>query len=280
MEIRKLLGCLPLVVALFAFTACSDDDSDDGGESVAWAGIAGTYTGYTSTTFAYTTFPMVYENETLVISVNQDGTVDMRLDSQDWDTVVTGANVVEGGSDYSIQGSATASLAGHDGTVSDYEGTVSATVSKDRGTVSCTISLPGVMGGTTISFRNGEAPASSLVAGVYTGTMSMSFAYGDLDYEDESVTISPNGDDAVDISYSSEDVGVAEITGVPVTRSGDTVTIVETEDVFSMPLHSGGMSDYPCLVSGTIKTDQSDFSIVFILPGVMGGTTLTLVPAE
>ncbi len=125
------------------------------------------------------------------------------------------------------------------------------------------------------------ARPAEVVAGTYTGTVSMVFAYGSLEYENKTVTISANGDYAVNIAMDDEDLGVVDMKNVPVERNDDgSVSIVEAEGVLSMPNHSGGMSDYACLVSGTISGDRSDYTIMFEMPSVMGGTTYTLTPAK
>ncbi len=121
---------------------------------------------------------------------------------------------------------------------------------------------------------------SSLVAGSYTGTITMSFAYATLEYTDRTVYISADGSSSVNVSISDSDLGVMSISGVPLVMSGDNVVkLVESEGVLSMPTHDGGFNDYACLVSGEISIDGSDFEIVFSMPAVMGGTTYVLVPA-
>ncbi len=275
--LKKIGKFLPLLAILFCLTACSDDDDED--NSLAWENIAGTYTGYTSSTFIYTSVPIVYDNETLIVKVNSDGTVDMELQSTMWNSKVEKATVTISGNNYIIEGSAVASLADHSGTTQDYSGEASAIISKDKSDVSLTISLPGVMGGTVVTFLNTTAPTSSLIQGSYTGTMNMAFAYGELEYENQTITITSYTDDAINISYSSEDVGTTNLTGVPVSRDGDYIVIEQTDGDFDMPTHLGGTSTYPCIVSGRISSDQTEYTIEFELPGVMGGTTLTLSSA-
>ncbi len=270
---KNLWKYLPLIVMLFCLTACSDDDEDN---NVAWANIEGTYYGYTSSTFIYTSVPIIYEDETLTIKVNSDGSVDMELISTMWNTKIEKAIVSSSGNDYTIQGSAVATLANHSDEVQDYQGQATATISKDKKDVSLTISLPSVMGGTTITFLNTTAPTSSLIQGSYSGTMNMKFAYGELDYEDQTITVEANGDDMVNISYSSDDVGNTNLIGIPISRNGNTITIEQTDGEFSMPTHSGGVSSYPCIISGEISSDQTEYTFIIELPGVMGGTTLTL----
>ncbi len=134
-------------------------------------------------------------------------------------------------------------------------------------------------------------PTSPAVVGDYTGTMDMVFTYGSLVYEDRTMTLVADGDYAVCVKMDDADLGVANVKGVPVVRDEKgNYSLEETDGVLSMPLHSGvvggtptttgEMADYSCVVSGTISSDKSDFSIVISLPGVMGGTTYTLTPAS
>ncbi len=138
-----------------------------------------------------------------------------------------------------------------------------------------------------------SAPSvSEEVTGDYSGTIVMAFAYGALVYDGQTVTLTASGADAVDVSFSDESLGRADIKGVPVTVNNDGgYTLAETADTLYMPTHertgdtssmpafSDELNGYPCLFSGTISEDRSDYTIVFSMPGVMGGTTYTLTPA-
>ncbi len=125
------------------------------------------------------------------------------------------------------------------------------------------------------------APMSGAVVGEYTGKITMAFQYATLEYDDKTVTLTANGDYAVDVALDDDDLGTACIVAVPVERNSDgSYALVETDGILSMPNHSGGHADYPCLVSGTVGDGKGDYSIVFSMPGVMGGTTYTLTPAD
>ncbi len=158
----KLSAWLLLAAAVFTFAACSDDDETSGNSddnTIAWADIAGSYTGYTSADIKYSSVPLVYDGETLIVKVNSDGTVDMHLDSPEWDTTVTGATVTDNGS-WQISGDASCIINSpiHETTADPYAGVATATISKDKTDVVFVLTLPGVMGGTTVTFRNGTAP--------------------------------------------------------------------------------------------------------------------------
>ncbi len=115
------------------------------------------------------------------------------------------------------------------------------------------------------------------IAGEYTGTMTMAMAYGTYSYEDQTVTITSEGE-TVAITYSG-DLGNCDLSGLAVTEEDGNYVIAETEVVFSMGMSADSVKEYACIVSASIATDLSDYSIVFYLPSVMGGTTLTLAPA-
>ncbi|MCD7713354.1 MAG: calycin-like domain-containing protein [Prevotella sp.] len=156
MKSRTLLTYLFLPALLFGFASCSDDDEDN---TVAWANIAGSYSGYISADIKYSDVPLVYDGETLTIKVNDNGTVDMHLDSPEFNTTVTGATVKDNSS-WVISGDASCIITSpvHETTSDPYAGVVSATISKDKTDVEFVLTLPGVMGGTTVTFRNGTIP--------------------------------------------------------------------------------------------------------------------------
>ncbi len=122
-------------------------------------------------------------------------------------------------------------------------------------------------------------PASSLAVGTYTGTVTMVFAYGELEYEGRVITLTASDSDHVRWVFSDEELGEIDMT-VPVTLDADgSVVIPATDGTLLMPLHSGDWADYACLVSATIAADKSDYIFVIDVPAVMGGTTYTLVPS-
>ncbi len=160
MKTRNLFMYLFLSTLLFGFASCSDDDDENDEttteNTITWADIAGSYTGYTSADVMYSSVPLVYEGETLIVKVNDDGSVDMHLDSPEWDTTVEGASVADNGS-WVISGDATCIITSpiHQTSSDPYYGTACATISKDTKEAEFILTLPGVMGGTTVTFRTG-----------------------------------------------------------------------------------------------------------------------------
>lgn len=272
--LKKHFQYLFFLTVLATIFSCSDDEDN----TPEWNNISGSYSGWTKGEFSYSSTGIVTEDETVVIKVNTDGTVDLSLTSNTWgETTVTGATVASGSSSFTISGTSVTKM-GHSGTeAKEYEGTVSGTVSKDKSSMTLTVSCPSVMGGTTITFTNGSAPISELLVGTYSGYTKAVFTYSPsgIYTDDESVTITANDDGTVNVSYTSETWGTATIESIVVTKDNDNYVLAETEGKIVMTGMSGTSSEYACLASGTVSTDKDTYDIVFSVPSVMGGTTIT-----
>ncbi len=149
MKIRTLM--MAAVVALCT-TACSDEE-----EVATVADIAGTYEGYTVANCAYMQ-DMYAADETVVLSANTDGSATIRFSSDTWgEFSVSNASMNENGGVYTLAGNGQTQM-GMNGNVSSYDCTFTATVrSKDDATMHFVV--PAVMGGLTIDFVTGDAPA-------------------------------------------------------------------------------------------------------------------------
>ncbi len=164
MKLRNFMTCLLLAALPLAFSACSDDDDDNGGSGSSapeWAGIAGTYTGYTSADVMYSSEPIIFEDEKLIVTVAGDGTTSLELVSQGWNTTVEDAGVVSVSGGWQITGEASCVITSpYHETSTDvtYQGNVTAVISADKSSAEMTLFLPGVMGGTTVTFHTGSAP--------------------------------------------------------------------------------------------------------------------------
>lgn len=265
------------------FQSCSSDDDDE--EIPASQLVAGTYAGFSSASFQYSTTPMYTNGETVVLTENADGTVGVTFTSGTWGTTtISNATVAKSATGYTLAGTGATALASHSGATSEYECTLAGTISSDKTTYSLVFTV-GVMGGTTITFSNGEASAAQLLAGTLsgTGTMVMQYMPNGIDYEGQKTTITANEDGTVNISYkftstdsegNTSESGNIELTNVELTESGDNYTFAVEGATFNMGM-SGTPSPYECDVEGTISKDKSTFSIVYTLPAVMGGTTIT-----
>jgi len=119
------------------------------------------------------------------------------------------------------------------------------------------------------------APSVNDIAGTYTGwsKMVMAYAPNGLNYDGQSITITANEDGTGNVAYSSTDLGEATISNVTVTKDGDSYKLAG-EGTMLMGM-SGTKKEYPCQLSGTISADKKTYSIVFTLPSVVYGTTIT-----
>lgn len=227
---------------------------------------------------------MLGQDETVAITGNEDGTVNIAYTSSTWGTgTFSNLTATKDGSNYVVSGSGKLTMSAH-GSSKDYDAEVSATISSDKSTIAMTVTLPSVMGGTTLSFVNGEPTAAMILAGSYSGTNTMVMTYmpNGIDYADQTTTITANEDGTINITSkftSTEDgttteMGNITLNNVTVTEDGDNYTFSVTGATYNMGM-SGTLSEYACDVTGTISKDKSTFSIVYSLPAVMGGTTIT-----
>ena len=283
MKVQKIL--MMMVMAL-CFVACSDDDDEEFYvvEASPAEEIEGSYTVYTSVTFAYTSTPYVYTSETVTISANDDGTVDVAYSNDTWgDYAISSATVTENSDgSYSVEGEGTAAMASHSGGTTSYDCTLEAEISSDLTLTELVFSVPSVMGGTTITCVEGDAPAALLVTGSYTVYTSVDFAYTTTPYiyTDETVTILANDDGTVDVSYSNDTWGDYTISGATVTENSNGSYTIEGEGTAAMASHSGGTTSYDCTLTATISSDGTLTECVFSVPSVMGGTTVTCIEGD
>lgn len=274
-KIIKKLGILMLMLAVFTTFSCSNDDDN----TPAWESLAGEYTGWTSGAFKYSATPMATDNEKLAIAVSE-GKMSVQLTSNQWGTAtVSDVTIVEQGNDYKLSGTGSATLGMHGSEAKAYDCTMEGTVSKDKKTVNVTFTYPAVMGGTTITFTLGEAPAAKLLAGSYSG-----WTKGDCQYfknrtqDRETVAISANDDGTVDVKLTSQMWGETTIAGVTAEKTADGFSL-SGSGKFTMGMN-GTQSEYDCTLTGTLSADKETYSITFTLPAVMGGLTIAFAQGE
>ncbi len=135
-------------------TSCTDDEEDTSTPPAASAdAIGGTYDGYTYAYIAYSTAPIFFQGEQLVITPTGEGKADLTLVSQRWNCSAAGATVTLSEGVYTIEGEASASIEAHlTDNVMTYQGRVTATVNEDGSSCQCAFELPGLMGGVTVNF--------------------------------------------------------------------------------------------------------------------------------
>ncbi len=161
-KILKSLGLLVLVLTVFTTFSCSSDDEDN---TPAAKLVAGLYSGWTKGDCQY--FKNRTQNgESVAISSNDDGTIDVKLTSQMWgETTIHGVKVEKTGNGLNLSGSGKFAM-GMGDKQTDYDCNLTGTISADRKTYSIAFNMPAVMGGLTITFAQGEAPAEESVAGL------------------------------------------------------------------------------------------------------------------
>ncbi|MDO4165103.1 MAG: calycin-like domain-containing protein, partial [Bacteroides sp.] len=238
MKTLKIYLCM-LVIALGA-VACSDDNDETPIVDL----ISGTFSGYTSAAFSYSSTPIVTEDETVTIS-GDASSVELTYTSETWGTATfSDVTVTATTSGYTLSGSGTATMSSHSGGTSTYDCTLSGTISSDKSTVDLTFTYPSVMGGTVITFTMGDAPTSLLIAGTYSGYTSAAFAYATTPIitEDETVTIAAEDDGSITLTYTSGTWGTATFTGITVAEDETTGYTLSGSGTAEMSSHSGGTS--------------------------------------
>lgn len=122
--------------------------------------LAGSYEGWTEASCAYFE-GMQATDQTLSLTANADDTFTLAYTSDSWgefsfeNLSVTSANGI-----YTLSGEGV-TMMGMDGNVSEYPCTVTGSINANKENVSFTFTVPGVMGGLTITFTQGEAPAAN-----------------------------------------------------------------------------------------------------------------------
>lgn len=122
--------------------------------------LAGSYKGWTEASCAYFE-GMQATDQTLSLTANADDTFTLAYTSDSWGEFsfeslsVTSANGI-----YTLSGKGV-TMMGMDGNVSEYPCTVTGSIDANKENVSFTFTVPGVMGGLTITFTQGEAPAAN-----------------------------------------------------------------------------------------------------------------------
>lgn len=273
-SLKKTLSYLFMLAALVtSFAACSNDDDP---ETPAVNDISGTYNGYSEGKSTYFSGYMGTD-ETVTITAATDGTATVAYASNTWgSSSFSGITVTKGTDGYSLSGSGKFSMSGMGGTVKEYDCNVTGTISSDKKTYTVVFSLPSVMGGLTITFQNGEPTGAQLIAGTYSGWSQFAFSYTPtpLVYASEKTAITANEDGTVNITYTSDDLGTGTFSNVTVEKDGSAYKLTGS-GTFSMSGMSGTVSNYDCNLSGTISADKETVNIVYSLPSVMGGSTIT-----
>lgn len=266
----KIKSVLMMLSAAVFMMACDKDEN--GSKTV---DFAGSYNGYTLASCNYFQ-NMISADETVVITENTDGTATVSFTSATWGTfTITDAQASISGNVCSLSGSGQTQM-GMGGSTSAYDCTFTAEI-KSQTDARMEFSIPAVMGGMTLTFQTGDAPADLLLAGTYEGYTDADCAMFQDRYTDgESVKLTANGDGSVKVVFESASWGTFTVESATVTREGGEYLFTGSGSV-AMGM-GDSTSNYDFTLSGRTNAAKDDFSIAFNVPAVMGGLTVTLLP--
>lgn len=266
----KIKSVLMMLSAAVFMMACDKDEN--GSKTV---DFAGSYNGYTLASCNYFQ-NMISADETVVLTKNTDGTASVSFTSATWgEFTVTDAQASVSGDICSLSGSGQTQM-GMGGSTSAYDCTFTAEI-KSQTDARMEFSIPAVMGGMTLTFQTGDAPADLLLAGTYEGYTDADCAMFQDRYTDgESVKLTANGDGSVKVVFESASWGTFTVESATATKEGEEYVFTGSGSV-AMGM-GGSTSNYDFTLSGRSNAAKDDFSIAFNVPAVMGGLTITLLP--
>jgi len=266
----KIKSVLMMLSAAVFMMACDKDEN--GSKTV---DFAGSYNGYTLASCNYFQ-NMISPDETVVITKNTDGTATVSFTSATWgEFTITDAQASVSGNVCSLSGSGQTQM-GMGGSTSAYDCTFTAEI-KSQTDARMEFSIPAVMGGMTLTFQTGDAPADLLLAGTYEGYTDADCAMFQDRYTDgESVKLTANGDGSVKVVFESASWGTFTVESATATKEGEEYVFTGSGSV-AMGMGES-TSNYDFTLSGRTNAAKDDFSIAFNVPAVMGGLTITLLP--
>lgn len=266
----KIKSVLMMLSAAVFMMACDKDEN--GSKTV---DFAGSYNGYTLASCNYFQ-NMISADETVVLTKNTDGTASVSFTSATWgEFTVTDAQASVSGDLCTLSGSGQTQM-GMGGSTSPYDCTFTAEI-KSQTDARMEFSIPAVMGGMTLTFQTGDAPADLLLAGTYEGYTDADCSYFQNRYTDgERVKLTANGDGSVKVVFESASWGTFTVESATATKEGEEYVFTGSGSV-AMGMGES-TSNYDFTLSGRSNAAKDDFSIAFNVPAVMGGLTITLLP--
>lgn len=266
----KIKSVLMMLSAAVFMMACDKDEN--GSKTV---DFAGRYNGYTLASCNYFQ-NMISADETVVLTKNTDGTASVSFTSATWGTfTITDAQASISGNVCSLSGSGQTQM-GMGGSTSAYDCTFTAEI-KSQTDARMEFSIPAVMGGMTLTFQTGDAPADLLLAGTYEGYTDADCAMFQDRYTDgERVKLTANGDGTLKVVFESASWGTFTVESATATKEGEEYVFTGSGSV-AMGM-GDSTSNYDFTLSGRTNAAKDDFSIAFNVPAVMGGLTITLLP--
>lgn len=266
----KIKSVLMMLSAAVFMMACDKDEN--GSKTV---DFAGSYKGYTLASCNYFQ-NMISADETVVLTKNTDGTASVSFTSATWgEFTITDAQATVNGDLCALSGSGQTQM-GMNGNTSTYDCTFTAEI-RSQDDARMEFSIPAVMGGMTLTFQTGDAPADLLLAGTYEGYTDADCAMFQNRYTDgESVKLTANGDGSVKVVFESASWGTFTVESATATKEGEEYVFTGSGSV-AMGM-GDSTSNYDFTLSGRTNAAKDDFSIAFNVPAVMGGLTITLLP--
>ncbi|WP_417015913.1 calycin-like domain-containing protein [Alistipes sp.] len=267
MKIKSVLMMLSVASIMMA---CDKEDS--GSKTV---DFAGSYKGYTLASCNYFQ-NMISADETVVLTKNTDGTASVSFTSATWgEFTITDVQASVNGDLCTLSGSGQTQM-GMNGNTSTYDCTFTAEI-RSQDDARMEFRIPAVMGGMTLTFQTGGAPADLLLAGTYEGYTDADCSYFQNRYTDgKRVKLTANGDGSVKVVFESASWGTFTVESATVTREGGEYLFTGSGSV-AMGM-GDSTSNYDFTLSGRTNAAKDDFSIAFNVPAVMGGLTVTLLP--
>lgn len=266
----KIKSVLMMLSAAVFMMACDKDEN--GSKTV---DFAGSYNGYTLASCNYFQ-NMISADETVVITENTDGTATVSFTSATWgEFTITDAQATVNGDLCTLSGSGQTQM-GMNGNTSTYDCTFTAEI-RSQDDARMEFSIPAVMGGMTLTFQTGDAPADLLLAGTYEGYTDADCSYFQNRYTDgERVKLTANGDGTLKVVFESASWGTFTVESATATKEGEEYVFTGSGSV-AMGM-GDSTSNYDFTLSGRTNAAKDDFSIAFNVPAVMGGLTVTLLP--
>lgn len=266
----KIKSVLMMLSVAGIMTACDKDEN--GSKTV---DFAGSYNGYTLASCNYFQ-NMISADETVVLTKNTNGTASVSFTSATWgEFTITDAQASVNGDLCTLSGSGQTQM-GMNGNTSTYDCTFTAEI-RSQDDARMEFRIPAVMGGMTLTFQTGGAPADLLLAGTYEGYTDADCSYFQNRYTDgERVKLTANGDGSVKVVFESASWGTFTVESATVTREGGEYLFTGSGSV-AMGM-GDSTSNYDFTLSGRTNAAKDDFSIAFHVPAVMGGLTVTLLP--
>lgn len=264
----KLRNLGLMVFAALMFVAC---EKEEGSSSlvVPAAEVAGSYSGYSLATFQYSQTPMVSDGETVVLTENTDGTVNLSYESAQWgEFTMLSAKVSGSDGIYVVAGEGKTVMGMSEESKKEYQCTVNGTVNKKDGKSGFAFNVPAVMGGLDIEFYTGTMPDAYAVSGTYNGTLDMSVAGSSVGSIDDSSFSIANNDDTISLTLKGFGFGAMQLGDITVAD----VKCVNENSVYDLSAEidtESGSIRVTGKLEGTIDADGNANIVFTMKPGAM-----------